>query len=106
MEQWGEKQQVHGDPEEAAMLASYNTHRFPRLEDKQLEYINNANYEHAIEISRQRAATKEAGRVLMAAERHELLELNAPRQAEAAAREQSRVAQNEESRRWLPALRG
>jgi hypothetical protein len=67
MAQWGEEQQVHGDPEQAAILASYNAQRFRRLNDEQLEYINNANYEHDVEISRQRAATEKTGRLLMAA---------------------------------------
>jgi hypothetical protein len=106
MAQWGEEQQVHGDPEQAAILASYNAQRFRRLDDEQLEYINNANYEHAVKISHQRAATEKAGRLLMAAERPKLLELNAQRQAEVAAREQARPAHNEEFRRWLAALRG
>jgi hypothetical protein len=41
----------------------------------------------------------------MVAERQKLLELNAQRQAEAAAREQTRLAQNKESRQWQATLR-
>jgi hypothetical protein len=52
MAQWGEEQQVHGDPQQAAILASYSAQRFWRLDDEQLEYINNANYEHTVDISR------------------------------------------------------
>ena len=62
------------------------------------EETNTANFEHAVQISRERAATEEAGCLLMAAERQRLLELNAQRQAEAAPREDARLAQNEESR--------
>jgi hypothetical protein len=64
-----------------------------------------ANFEQAVEISRQRAATEEAGRLLMAAERQKLLELNAQCRAEVAAREQARLAQNEASRQWQATLR-
>jgi hypothetical protein len=77
MAQWGKEQQVHGDLEQAAVLASYNTQRFRRLDDEELECINNANYKHAIEITRQRVATEEAGCLLMTAEWQKLLELNA-----------------------------
>jgi hypothetical protein len=48
--------------------------------------------------SRQQAAMEDAGRLLMAAERQRMLDFNAQRQAEASAREQARLAQNEESR--------
>ncbi|KAK1631517.1 hypothetical protein QYE76_005832 [Lolium multiflorum] len=106
MAQWGEEQQVHGDPEQAAILDSLNPQCFRRLKEEQIEHVNDANFEHAIEISRRWAATEEAGRLLMAAELQRMLELNAPCQAEAAAREQARLAQNEESLQWLAALRG
>jgi hypothetical protein len=42
----------------------------------------------------------------MAVERQKLLEFNSQRQAEAATREQARLAQNEVSRQWLASLRG
>jgi hypothetical protein len=42
----------------------------------------------------------------MATERQKLLELNAQRQAEAAAHEQARLAHNEASRQWLASLTG
>jgi hypothetical protein len=106
MARWGEEQQVHGDLEQVEILASYNAQHFRRLDGEELEYINNANYEHAVEISRQRAAMEEAGRLLVVAEMHKLLELNAQRQDEVAAHEKARLAQNEESRRWLASLRG
>jgi UDP-N-acetylglucosamine pyrophosphorylase len=76
-----------------------NVQPFRRLKEEQREFINDANFEHAVEISRQRAATEEAGRLLMAAERQKLIELNAQCHAEAFAREQARLTQNEVSRR-------
>lgn len=86
MAQCGEEQPFHADEQ-----------RFQRLEEEELEYINQAHFEHAVEISRQ----------LMMAKQHRLIELNAQHQAEAAAREQARFAQNKESpsgklqhRRW------
>jgi hypothetical protein len=59
-----------------------------------------------VDISRQRVAKEEVGCLLMAAERKKLLELNAQRQAEAAAREKARLAENKEYCRWLATLRG
>jgi UDP-N-acetylglucosamine pyrophosphorylase len=76
------------------------------MKEEEHEFMNNANFELAAEISRQRVATEEAGRLLMGSERQKLLELNAQRQAEAAAREQARFTQNEESLQWQVALRG
>jgi hypothetical protein len=104
--QWGEEQPFHDDLELAAILASFNTQCFRRLEEEVLEYVNDAHFEHAVEISRQQAATEEAGCLLMAAERQRMLELNAQHQAEAAAREQARLTQNEEFRQWQDVLRG
>jgi hypothetical protein len=104
--QWGEQLQVPADPEKAAILVSLNTQHFWWKKEERDEFINDANLEHAVEISRHRAATEEAGRLLMAAERQKLLELNAQRQVEAFARKQARLAQTEESRRWLAPLRG
>jgi hypothetical protein len=49
---WRSGQQVHCDAEQAAILASFNVHRFRRLQEEQLEYINDANFEHAVKISR------------------------------------------------------
>jgi hypothetical protein len=46
-----------------------NAQRFRRLKEEQHKFISDANFEHVIEISRQRASTEEAGRLLMAAER-------------------------------------
>lgn len=83
MAQWGEQPQGPADPEQAAILASLNAQRFQRFKEEEREFVNNMNLEHALEISRQRAATEEAGRLLMAAER----QLNAHRHAEAFARE-------------------
>jgi hypothetical protein len=57
-----------------------------------------SNFEHAIQISRERTDTEETCRLLMAAELQRLLELNTQLQAEAAAREQAWLAQNEGSR--------
>jgi hypothetical protein len=58
------------DLEQAVILASLNAQRFRRLKEEQCEFINNASFEHAVEISRQRAATEEG-------ERQKLIELNA-----------------------------
>jgi hypothetical protein len=82
--QWGEQQQVPGDPKQAAILAILNAQRFRRLEEGEREFFNATNFDRTVEISRQRAATEEVGRLLMAAERQKLLELNAQRQAEVA----------------------
>jgi hypothetical protein len=43
---------------------------------------------------------EEVCRLVMVAERLKLLELNAQRQSETAARDQARLAQNEESHQW------
>jgi hypothetical protein len=104
--QRGEEQPFHGNPEQASILASFNAQRFRRLKEEELEYINNANFEQAVEISRQQSSTEEASRILMAAERQRMLNLNAQRQVEAAAREQARLTQNEEFRQWQDVLRG
>jgi hypothetical protein len=82
-----------------------NAQRFDRLKEEQREFINDANFEHAVVILRQRAATEEVGRLLMAAERQKVLELNTQHQAEAFAREQARLAQNDKYRLWLALLR-
>jgi hypothetical protein len=78
------------DPEQAGILASYNMQRFRRLKEEQREVFNDANLVHALEISRQRAATEEVGRLLMEAKRQKLYELNARRHYEEFAREQAR----------------
>jgi hypothetical protein len=57
-----------------------------------------SNFEHAIQISRERTYTEETCRLFMAAKLQRLLDLNAQLQAEAAAREQAWLAQNEGSR--------
>jgi hypothetical protein len=49
--QQGEEEQFHGDPEKAAILASFNVHCFRRLREDELEEINDANLEHVVEIS-------------------------------------------------------
>jgi hypothetical protein len=51
--QWGKEEQFRGDQEQASILASFNAQRFQRLREEDLEEINNANFEHAVEISRQ-----------------------------------------------------
>jgi hypothetical protein len=103
---WGERPQVPADPEHVAILASLNTQRFRRLKEEQREFINDANFEHAVEISRQCTTTEEAGCPLMSAERQNLLKLNDQRQAEVDARKQARLVQNDVSRLWLAFLRG
>ncbi|KAK1618755.1 hypothetical protein QYE76_024272 [Lolium multiflorum] len=50
-----------------------------RLREEEREFVNDANLEHVLEISRQRAVTEEAGRRLKEAERQKLAELNAHR---------------------------
>jgi hypothetical protein len=63
---WVEEQPFYGDLEQAAILAFFNVQRFRRLEEEELEYINDARSEHAIEISLQRAGGHgEAGRLPM-----------------------------------------
>jgi hypothetical protein len=89
------------DPEQAAILTSLNAQRFRRLKEEHREFINDANLEHALEISCQRAAMEEAGRLLMEAMQRKLYELNAHRHYEAFAREQARRAENEVSRQRL-----
>jgi hypothetical protein len=39
-----------------------------RLKEEEREFINDANFEHVVEILRHQAAMEEAGRLLMAAE--------------------------------------
>jgi UDP-N-acetylglucosamine pyrophosphorylase len=87
-------------------LVSFNAQRFRRLKEEEQEFFNDANFDHAVEISRQRAATEEAGHLLMAAEQQKLLEVNTQRQAEAAAREQAKLTQNKAPHKWLASLRG
>jgi hypothetical protein len=60
------EQQAHGEWEQAVFLVSFNV-RFCRLKEEECEFISDANFKHAVEISRQWAITKEAGRFLMAA---------------------------------------
>jgi phosphoglucomutase len=62
--QWGEQ---------AAILASLNAHRFQSLKEEERDFFNNANLEYAVEISYQRVATEEMGRLLTAAERQKLI---------------------------------
>jgi hypothetical protein len=101
--QWGEQPQAPADPEQAAILASLNAQRYQRLREEEREFVNDANLEHVLEISRQRAATEEAGRRLMEAERQKLAELNAHRHYDAFARQQARRAEIEASRERLEA---
>jgi hypothetical protein len=60
-----------------AILASFNAARDQWIEDQVLEETNAAILERVFEISRERAQTEEAARLLMAAVRQRLLELNA-----------------------------
>jgi hypothetical protein len=59
------------------ILATFNAQRFRRLKEEEREFINKANFEHAVEISRERAAMEEADLLLMVVERQKLVELNA-----------------------------
>lgn len=101
--QSGEPPQAPADPEQAAILASLNAQRYQRLREEEREFVNDANLEHVLEISRQRAATEEAGRRLMEVERQKLAELNAHRHYDAFARQQARRAEIEASRERLEA---
>jgi hypothetical protein len=83
-----------------AILASFKVQRIRKLRKEEVEEINDANFEHAVEISHQQAATEEADRLLMTAERQRLLDLNAQCQTDAAAREQVRLVHNKNSRWW------
>jgi hypothetical protein len=101
--QSGEPPQAPADPEQAAILASLNAQRYQRLREEEREFVNDANLEHVLEISRQRAVTEEAGRRLKEAERQKLAELNAHRHQDAFARQQARRAEIEASRERLEA---
>ncbi|KAK1694538.1 hypothetical protein QYE76_011235 [Lolium multiflorum] len=101
--QSGEPPQAPTDPEQAAILASLNAQRYQRLREEEREFVNDANLEHVLEISRQRAVTEEAGRRLKEAERQKLAELNAHRHQDAFARQQARRAEIEASRERLEA---
>jgi hypothetical protein len=50
--QWGEQPQAPADPEHAPILTSLNAQRFWRLNEEEREFVNDANLEHALEISR------------------------------------------------------
>jgi hypothetical protein len=58
--QWGAVDQFRVDPEQAAILALFNAQLFRRINKQALADIDTANYQHALEISRERAVTKEA----------------------------------------------
>jgi hypothetical protein len=73
------------------------------LREEERKFVNDANLEHVLEISRQRAVTEEAGRRLKEAERQKLAELNAHRHQDAFARQQARRAEIEASRERLEA---
>jgi hypothetical protein len=68
------------------------------MNEEELEYTNQAHLKYATDISRQRASMEGENLMLMAAGRQRLVQLNEQRQAEAVAREQRRLAQNDESR--------
>jgi hypothetical protein len=98
--QSGGEEQFHGDLEQEAVLASFNAEPCTRIREQVLEKTNATNFEHAVQILRERAAKEEACHFLMVAERQRLLELNAQCQAEAAAREKARPrTRNPASRR-------
>lgn len=86
------------DSQQAAYLESYNMARDRETSDRVFQQMNDSILERQLEISLERAPTEEAGRLLMAAEREKLLELDARRHAEAATREETRLRLNEESR--------
>jgi hypothetical protein len=69
------------------------------LKQEQRDFVNDTN----LEISGQRTATEEAGRILMEAERQKLIDLNAHRHYETFTREQARRVENEASRQRLAA---
>jgi hypothetical protein len=79
-----------------------------RPEDREQvhEEINATIFERAVEISCEWTPTEDVGRFLkVAAQQMRLLELNAQLQTETDTREEARLAQNEESRRWRAALK-
>jgi hypothetical protein len=78
---WGEDQPFHGDSEQATILASFNAKLFRRLEEDDLEYINDTHFKYAVEISCHLVAMEDTSCLLMVAERQRLLEMNAQRQA-------------------------
>jgi hypothetical protein len=57
---------------------------YKKIREKVLEEANTINFECVVEISRERAITKEACRFLMATEKQKLPELNAYHHAEVA----------------------
>ncbi|KAK1648679.1 hypothetical protein QYE76_066484 [Lolium multiflorum] len=69
-----------------------------RLKEERDKFINDANLQHGLEISRQRADTEEAGRRLMEAERQKLTERNAHRHYEAFARHVAKRVEIQASR--------
>ena len=89
--QWSSEEEQPMDLEQAAILTSYNMARYQNLREETNEHI----LARVTQISRERAPTEEAGRLLMAAERHRLLELDSQRLAEAVSSQEARVARNE-----------
>jgi hypothetical protein len=78
---WGVEEQFEGDPEQEAILASFNVQRDRRIREQVREETNAAIFKRIVEILCEMAPTEEVGRLLMAVERQRLLELNAQRQA-------------------------
>ena len=74
-------------PEQAAILASFQTLRDEQAEARRLEQVDAASLAVALEVSRERAPIEERGRLHMAAERQRILYLNGRHAEEEAARE-------------------
>jgi hypothetical protein len=95
--------QASAHPKQATILASQKAQRYKRLMEEEDEFINDVHLHHGLEISRQQAATEEAGRRLMEAELQKLVELNAHRHYEAFARQVARHAEIQASRERMEA---
>ena len=94
-EEEAEEERTPVDPEQAAILASFNSARVQNIRALVLEETNEYIMERVVQISLEQAPTEEAGRLRMAAEQQRL--------TEAASREEARVAQYEEHRHQVRA---
>jgi hypothetical protein len=94
----GEEQLFLGDPDQVAILASFNVHHFRRLKKEELEYINDAYFEHSVEISRQWAGRRQVTSS-MAAEWQRMRLSSTSTLGRCGAWEKVMLAQNEDSRK-------
>jgi hypothetical protein len=61
----GAEKQFQGEPEQEVILETFNAHRFQRINEQALAEIDTANYEHTLEILREREDTEEADCLLI-----------------------------------------